>query len=233
MGLFDDLTKNLGSLTGSQSGKGGSMGGLLGSAAVGGLLGALLGGSKGLQRTARNAAVVGAGAGAAALAYSLYQKWRNGAQETNSATTGSATFGTAATSSSTFSSVAPVSSNYDDKALLLIEAMVFAARADGHIDQQEQALIEKSLQQFSADTNLSAAVSSCMQKPLDPEDLARRVSSAEEGADVYFLSALIVTQDTFMEKSYLNGLAGALGFDQQQKAELDARAEKARQDLLR
>ncbi len=224
MGFFDDLTRNLGSLAQSAEEKTQGKGGLLGAAAVGGLLGALLGGSRGVQRTARNAVVIGAGAGAAALAYKLYQKWRadSDAQPQHSAPV---------PASAPDVMTPPQSVQNDDKALLLIQAMVFAARADGHIDAAEQELILKSAQELSGNINLQETIASFMQMPIDPAAIAQRVSSPEEAADVYFLSALIVNPDTFMEKSYSTGLAQALGLTQAQKAELDERAAQARAQL--
>ncbi|MBU3826661.1 MAG: tellurite resistance TerB family protein [Candidatus Anaerobiospirillum merdipullorum] len=242
MGLFDEISKNLGALTGGQNNdgqnqsKGSGMGGLLGSAAVGGILGALLGGSKGVQRTARNAAVIGAGAGAAALAYKLYQKWRSN-QDAPAPTTPTPTASAPGYSApNLFATATPApaldTAPTDDKAVLLIEAMVFAARADGHIDSEEQQLILKSAQELGGNGQLEQVVSACMQKPLDPADIARRVSTPEEAADVYFLSAVIVNPDTFMEKSYLRGLAQACNLSEAQKAEIDARAAQARASLL-
>ncbi len=234
MGLLDDISKNLGSLTGNSGkneAKGNGLGGLLGSAAVGGLLGALLGGSKSVQRTARNAAVIGAGAGAAALAYKIYQKWRNSDVAAPQSTQPQPNSPLSPTSTLP-RSVAVSSTTVDDKAQLLIEAMVFAARADGHIDDEEQALILKSAQDLGCTAEIQQLLASCMNQPLDPEKLAQRIASPEEARDVYFLSAIIIKADTFMEKSYLSGLAQACGLDDSAKADIDARATQARASML-
>ena len=119
--------------------------GLLGSAAVGGLLAALFGGSKVLRSTAKNVATVGGGAIAGAVAYKIFQKWvqnKNGNGQAQPVTTQGTTKGTSGVGftdprQKLTEEEGVISAGADDRdALLLIEAMIFAARADGHIDEE-------------------------------------------------------------------------------------------------
>lgn len=243
-GLFDNLKDTLGSLTGGDQNSDnkkdsplGGMGGMLGATAVGGLLGALLGGSKGVQKAAKNVAVVGAGAAAAGLAYTFLQKWRqnrNAPGEVQAQTPvpapapapASAGFG----ASSYQAPAAPAAVSYEDQgALLMLKAMIFSARADGHIDADEQAMIEKCSADFGP--AVQQALHGFMTCPLDPNAIAAEVKNPELAADIYKLSAAVIFADNFMEQSYLAGLAQSLGLDANQKAALDQEAAALRAQI--
>ena len=225
-GLFDNLKDSLGSLTTNTSLNNNNLGSLLGAGAVGGLLGALLGGSKGLRNAAKNVAVVGAGATAATLAYKMLQKWRQ-----NQSPEGINT-------PNTFSSTDPqniqrsqsLQTTEDSQALLLLQAMIFSARADGHIDDEERALIDKCSSQLGAPA-LQNEIQKFMNCPLDPREIASKINSKEQALDIYTLSSTIIYCDNFMEESYLNGLAQALNISYEEKKNLDTKAQNLRESL--
>lgn len=237
MGLFDDLTKSLGSITGGSSGQqnqgSSGLGALLGSAAAGGILGALLGGSKGVQKAAKNAAAIGIGAGGAMLAYKLFQKWQQGrSADAPAPAAGAPQSIQGAVQGWSGAGTPALAQAADAQAEILLEAMVFAARADGHIDAQEEKLILQSAGQLAPGGDLQLKLSRYLNCPLDPNDLAAKVSDMEQKRDLYLLSALIAKPDTFMEQNYLAALAQALGLSAELKAELDNTAAAQRQALL-
>ena len=49
-----------------------------------------------------------------------------------------------------------------------------------------------------------------LEEPLDPRSLADGVQTADEALEIYTLSCAVVTNDHFMERSYLDALARAL-----------------------
>ena len=57
---------------------------------------------------------------------------------------------------------------------------------------------------------LSAGANGFLSKPLDPAEIATLVSSPEEAAEVYLASLLVVDEQNFMEKAYLQELAKQL-----------------------
>lgn len=226
MSLFDILNgaglgSTLGSLadkaksTASDLGKNapGGLGGLLGAGALGALLGTVLS-----KDVLKNAALVGAGA----VAWNFYQKWSQNKASVEGPVEGNA-FGGAP------QAVAEVQA--DATAMLLLRAMVFAAKADGHIDPTERERITKVVQQMFQGQDASRLLAGLMDEPLNPEALAARVQSPEQGEDVYRLSCLIVDIDHFMERGYLDGLARALGIRLQRKEALEAEADQARRQL--
>lgn len=256
MGLFDSLRDSLGSLSGqispqSQQGQAQSQGnplsnnaGLIGATAVGGLLGALLGGSKGMQRAARNVAAVGAGAAVAGLAYSFLKKWRDNAS--NAPVPGNAQSYqpaqpwqqrapdpyTAAAETYAAQNASGALTPYEDQgALLLLQAMIYAARADGFMDEEEKTLIENCAAQLGG--NSALALQRFASGPIDPVGLARQVRTMDEACDIYRISAAAIRCDDIMEQGYLNALAQALSLNSSQKAQLDNEANEFRTALER
>lgn len=162
-------------------------------AAVGGLgalAGALLGGGRG---------AVGGGLMAVlgSLAYSAMQ------QQGQVAGTGAPTPAT------------PVS--YDDhgdlqrKAMLMLRAMIQAAKADGQIDGQEMERITGKLDEAGEDHAARDFVLRELRSPVDVNALARDVRSPQEGAEIYAASLMAIEVDSQAERDYLARLAQALG----------------------
>ena len=225
MALFDilnspELKSTLGTLAGkaksAASGMAGQapggMGGLLGAGALGALIGSFV--SKSILK---DAALVGAGA----VAWNFYQKWSQSRAEQNATSTvPSAAAGTSV-------SVTP-----DATAMLMLRAMVYTARADGHIDAAEQNRILKLVGQIFPGQDMTSVMNSLMTEPIDPSRLAAEVSSQEQGDDLYRLSCLIVDVDHFMERSYLDGLARALNLSDERKISLEQEVSGVKQQLL-
>lgn len=232
MSLFDIFNKKnigetLGSLmdTAKEQASGltkaapGGVGGLVGAGALGALLGSFM--SKGALQ---NAALVGAGA----VAWNFYQKWSQSQKE-----------GQPAEPAPVQQPVAPVQqpvaavapAELDPTARLLLRAMVFAARADGHIDATEQDRISKVVAQMAPGQDTNALLGQLLNAPIDPAALAAEIRSAEQGEDLYRLSCMIVDIDHFMERSYLDALAAALKISEARKGQLEEEARQAKAQL--
>ena len=116
--------------------------------------------------------------------------------------------------------------------MLMLRAMVYTARADGHIDATEQGRILKLVEQLCPGRDMSDVMNGLMNEPIDPARLASQVRSPEQSDDLYRLSCLIVDVDHFMERSYLDGLASALHLSAERKAALEQEVAQARRQLL-
>lgn len=201
----------------------GGLGGLLGAGALGGLLGTLMSG-KTAKSVAKGALVVGGTAAVGALAWNFYQKWsQNAAANTQQPQTAAQPnpSGWSAKLNPQAEQAPAALPPADAKALLLLEAMVFAARADGHIDAKEQEQIHNAVAAMFPGQNMTALMDTLLVKPLDPSLLAAQISTPEEAHDLYRLSCMIVDIDHFMERSYLDGLAAALGIPAEAKVTLE------------
>jgi uncharacterized membrane protein YebE (DUF533 family) len=166
----------------------------LGAGAVGGGLVNLLMGSKKSKKlgkkVGKNALKVGGAAALGALAYKVYNDWQ-----------------AKLPSPSGLSSFDAQNSIHNE---LILKAMIAAAKADGHVDQQEMTHIESTLGQYGADDNLQTLVHAELSKPLDPTEVASLAHSPQQASEIYLASLIVIDEQNFMEKAYLNELAKQL-----------------------
>ncbi|GHX12849.1 tellurite resistance TerB family protein [Vibrio cholerae] len=175
--------------------------GALGAGALGGgLLGMLLG-SKKSAKLGKSALKVGGAAALGALAYKVYNDW-NAKQNGQSAPT-------------------PFDENNPRHELIILKAMIAAAKADGHVDEQEMARIQQAIEELGADNQVQQLVEQELRKPLDPAEIARFAQNPAQASELYLASLLIADEQNFMEKAYLNELAKQLGLDAQLVAQLN------------
>lgn len=114
----------------------------------------------------------------------------------------------------------PVAS-LDRRAERLITALVFAAKSDGHIDDQERAAIERQLREAGVESEGRAVVQQAIDQPLDPARLAQDIRDEEEALEIWYLSCAVIDVDHFMERSYLNALGDALKIPQEVREEIE------------
>ncbi|UVK89480.1 tellurite resistance TerB family protein [Pseudomonas sp. B21-051] len=199
----------LGGLLGGSSGSG-ALGGLLsgagGGALAAGAMGLLLG-SKKARKVGGKVAVYGGLAALGVLAYKAYGNWN--AQK-----------GTAPqTEPQTLDRLPPAQAEQHSQAIL--KALVAAAKADGHIDDRERQLIEGEFIKLDNDQELQHWLHAELNKPLDPADVARAASTPEMAAEMYIASVMLVDEESFMEKAYLEELAKQLKLEPGLKVELE------------
>lgn len=106
------------------------------------------------------------------------------------------------------------SSALDVRTERLILALVFAAKSDGHIDDNERAAIEQQMREAGVEEQGRVLVAQAIEQPLDPQRLAQDIRNEEEALEIYFLSCATIDIDHFMERSYLNALGDALKIPQ-------------------
>jgi uncharacterized membrane protein YebE (DUF533 family) len=100
-----------------------------------------------------------------------------------------------------------------DKASLIISAMISAAKADGAIDASEAQRTVGKLQAAGADPQTRQLIADEMLKPLDMDALIARARSPQLAAEVYAASLLAIEVDTPAEQDYLRRLADGLRLD--------------------
>lgn len=110
---------------------------------------------------------------------------------------------------------------FQDTALLLIDAMLAAANADGHIDAQEKAKILQQLKQINSDQEGFDYVQQRIDNPPSLEQICQSSSDPEIAKQIYMVSLLAITVDTTEEAAYLNNLASCLPVDAQTIAQLN------------
>jgi len=90
---------------------------------------------------------------------------------------------------------------------VLLCALIAAAKADGHIDGRERGLIDAEIAKLTADTRVQQWVDRELQKPLDPAEIAALATDQSMKAEIFLASLLVVDEENFMEKAYLQELA--------------------------
>jgi uncharacterized membrane protein YebE (DUF533 family) len=99
----------------------------------------------------------------------------------------------------------------EQRAELVLKAMINAAKADGQIDQEEIKRIVGKLQEAGADAEGQSFVLTQMQKPLETEQLISAAGGQPElAAQLYAASLMAIEVDTPAEKAYLGKLASGL-----------------------
>lgn len=106
----------------------------------------------------------------------------------------------------------------------ILRAVIGAAKADGHIDGRERELIDHEVARLSPDPDVHRWFDRELNKPLDPKDIASSASTPEMAAEMYLASLLMVDEENFMERSYLDELARQLALDPALKIELEKQA---------
>ncbi len=186
-------------------------------AAVGGVLGLLLGTRRG-RGIGGTALKYGSVAALGALAWKAYQDHQ--AREQTGAPTAAAAAPPAATPSS-FAALPPPQQEEHGRAML--KALIAAAKADGHMDEREQGLVQAELQRTDADAATRAWVEAELRRPVEPADVAAAATGPEMAAEIYLASLLVIDQTSTMERAYLDALATELRLAPSLKADLETR----------
>lgn len=213
-GLLSDATNRVQSATGgSGGGKGSFLTGLGGGALGAGALGLLMG-SKKARKIGGKVAMYGGMAALGALAYRAYGDWqRNQAGGAN-----------AAPPQTLDRLPAPEAEQHSNAVLT---AMIGAAKSDGHIGPEERSLLETELAKLSADAQDRQWLEAELSRPLDPAVVAKAAKTPEMAAEMYLASLLVVDEESYMERAYLDELARQLKLEPGLKEKLEQHAKTA------
>ncbi len=201
---------------------------------------ALLFGSKGTRKFAKKAARLGGTAAIGGIAYKAYTEWQAQQQA------GQSGGGQAAAAGGAPAGSQPASQPFSGKLDLdqfgeigtpiaklseidatvrsesIIQAMISAARADGHIDDEELALIRQQINSLGLEKDVTAFLLSELNKPVSVDSVAALADTPETAAELYIASALVVDMDSPAERNYLNELATAMKIDSAMIQHLEA-----------
>lgn len=102
-----------------------------------------------------------------------------------------------------------------DMATLTLKAMITAAKADGQVDEKEKARLLGKLQEDGVSSEEQRFVAEEMARPIDIDDLVRRVPNQQAAAQIYAASLMAIELDTDAERRYMSDLASKLGLNSQ------------------
>ena len=96
-------------------------------------------------------------------------------------------------------------------ALVLVRAMIAAARADGHIDAEERKRIGDKLALSGIGSEAEQFLVAELERPVDMDALVAAAQTDAQKAELYTASRLAIEPDSRSERGYLDLLAGRLG----------------------
>lgn len=207
-------------------------GGLATGAVAGGLVGLLVGGKK-PKKIAKGALKMGGAALVGGLAYKAWKDYQAG--QTPGATppptpSSPAGGGSAAplpiedASGTAFMPTEP--SEQEALSQSLVAAMIGAAKADGHVSDEERQRIATALTHLNIEGDQRAFIEGELAKPLDVGAIAATATTEEHRVELYAASLIAVDPEGPAEKGYLAMLAARLGLDPQLVAHLHANADR-------
>ena len=179
--------------------------------ATGAIAAVLLGTGTGRQLTG-SALKLGGLAAIAGLGYQAYKNWQAGQQPQP------ADASTAATADQQL--LPPPSgtgfhiedeANSADFALILVRAMIAAARADGHIDDAERHAILGKVQLAGLGADAQAFLDHELANPVDLDAIIGAAATESQKVELYTASRIAIDPDSRAERGYLDLLAGRLG----------------------
>ncbi|MDJ0738772.1 MAG: tellurite resistance TerB family protein [Gammaproteobacteria bacterium] len=168
-----------------------------------GALALLLGTGSG-RRLTGSALKLGGLAAVGALAYKAYQNWQGGSGAGPGTPVGELD-----------------GAEVEARSRLLLDAMILAAMADGHIDDAERQRIIGQLGELGLDDDAEALIRERLTQPLDVTTLAARADSAEAAAEIYVVSRQVIDRANAAEQHHLDALVAALQLDAELVAELE------------
>jgi len=179
--------------------------------ATGAIAAVLLGTGTGRELTG-SVLKLGGLAAIAGLGYQAYKNWQGGKEPV------AADAATAATATpellpppadSSFHTES--ATNSADFAVILVRAMIAAARADGHIDDTERQAILGKVQLAGLGADAQAFLESELADPVDLDALVGAATSESQKVELYTASRIAIEPDSRAERGYLDLLAGRLG----------------------
>ena len=217
-GFLDHLLKSTGATVSgaNQANRGSGIGGAINSdfgrgTLTGGALGLLLGKNK----KARKLASMGGLAALGMMVYNTYGEYQR--QQQGTAGQLPAAQPVPATPQTVDRLPAPQA---DAHSAAILQAIVAAAKADGHIDERERGLIEGEFARQGVATDVQQWLHAELEKPLDPAQVARAATSPELAAEMYLASLLVADEQGFMERAYLDELGRQLKLEPALQARL-------------
>jgi uncharacterized membrane protein YebE (DUF533 family) len=219
--LLDSLLGGVNQVTGGQGAKGlvdkakgawDSQSALGKGAIAGGLLGVLM--TSGGRRLLGTGLKIGGMAAIGGMAYKAYDDWKKGQGATALPAPEETDF------------LPSDADRADEMATHLLQAMIAAAKADGHVTPEERARIDGQLANLGLEDEAAALIAAELDAPLDVGRIAGLAKTEAEAAQIYAASLLSVDPEGAAEKGYLAMLAARLKLDPALVARLHEQAAK-------
>ncbi|MBE7183893.1 MAG: tellurite resistance TerB family protein [Methylobacterium mesophilicum] len=195
--------------------------------AAGAILAGVLGTGAG-RGVAGSAIKLGGLAAIASMAYKAYQDHQAGKTPQEAQNTGAAAPELLPPPPGTDFHPATAPQGEDQFALTLIRAMIAAAKADGHIDDDERARIGERSQTAGLDDEAGQFLQDELKKPIDLESIVAGAQTEAQKVELYTAARVAVDADNRAERGFLDQLAGRLGLEDALIAHVEATVASAK-----
>ena len=109
----------------------------------------------------------------------------------------------------------------NERSLILLKAMIAAAKSDGHINKKEVSIISEQIEKLGLTGGVAEVMQSEISKPLDVKEIAELAeNNSGIAAEIYLVSAVVIDKENSMEREYLDSLAKAMSLPASLVAEL-------------
>lgn len=212
-------------------GLGGSLGGVAGGAIAGTLASVLLGGGKKSLPIGQSAVKLGGLAILGGLAYKAWQNYQDKNQQPPATAAPHPQAGPVQITPPSQDTAFTPSNDAEEQqlGLLLVRAMIAAARSDGRIDGDEISKIKEALKAAGADGDEQSFLIDHLGRPDDLDEIAAEARGPELASEVWLAARLTIDPDTPAEQQFLKTLAEKLGLGAPLVAHLEATAAQAKQ----
>lgn len=110
----------------------------------------------------------------------------------------------------------------ESRSLLLIQAMVSAANADGKLDDDESVMLKREVLAMNLARDLFDDIAELIDQPLSAQELAAKVHDEGTASEVYMAAKILIDRDSSADEiQYLADLVASLGLSDELVAELD------------
>ena len=174
-----------------------------------GTLAAVLLGTKPGRAMTGSALKIGGLAAIAGLAYKAYQNYQSGGQP-QATTTPQAEPELLPPPQDTPFHPSNAPQGEAEFALVIVRAMISAARADGHIDDAERSRIADRLRLAGIGAEAEAFLLDELEKPMDIDSLLTAAQTEAQKVELYTASRIAIDPNTRAERGYLDMVAGRL-----------------------
>lgn len=182
--------------------------GVLGGVAAGGIVSLLLSNKK-ARKFSKKAATWGGAALLGGVAYTAYKNWQDKNSSSHPAPETQPSEGLMVTDTD------------DNFQLSLMKAMIAAAKADGHIDADEQKRIFEAVEKLDLSSEDKGMVFDLLNAPVSIKDVVNGIEDMGQKSELYLASCLVCGADHPDERRYLDKLSIALDLPHELATDLE------------
>jgi len=109
----------------------------------------------------------------------------------------------------------------NERSLVLLKAMIAAAKADGHVNNKEIEIINKQIENLGLSKDVADLLEGEISKPLDIKEVAALAKNKAMASEIYLVSAIVTDKENSMEREYLSSLAKSMQLPNSLVAQLE------------